>query len=123
MVVCVDMPSDAKRALDALMQTGEFRDVSEAVSAAVKNYEVIYRAVARGESVDLSPTSTNITLPPGETSISTKGIGIPSLFEVLTWNTDISGLRPIVLPKLATDLPPTKWMFGQFNKFLPAKAA
>ena len=49
MVICFDANTESKRALDALLETGQFKDTSEAISMALVNYEVLQRSISRGE--------------------------------------------------------------------------
>ena len=51
MVICFDVSTDAKRALDDLLGTGQFRNQSEAISMALVNYEIIQRSVSAGDQV------------------------------------------------------------------------
>ena len=48
MVICFNATAGAEKALDELLETGEFKDTSEAISMALTNYLVIHRAVGTG---------------------------------------------------------------------------
>ena len=47
MVICFESTPEAKKALDTLLETRQFRDHSEAISMALVNYEIIQQAVSR----------------------------------------------------------------------------
>ena len=51
MVICFNATQEAKRALDSLIETNQFKDTSEAISMALVNYEVIQRAVKENREV------------------------------------------------------------------------
>lgn len=135
MVICFDATSEAKRALDALLATGQFQDTSEAVSMALVNYEVLQRSVSRGAST-VQPQSTSSRAEKsrpvahsGFTSASAKptslGPQVPELLFLNSSNADGIKLASLSHPDAdsPTDLPPAKWLFGQYNKFLPAKVS
>src|SRR6266850_2376559 len=48
MVICFDATAEAKKALDILTRTGQFRDISEVISMALTNYEILQRAIPNG---------------------------------------------------------------------------
>src|SRR5437879_3775323 len=57
MVICFDSTAEAKKALDALVETGQFKDISEAISMALLNYHIIHRAVAKSGQILLGETA------------------------------------------------------------------
>lgn len=142
MVICFDATIEAKRALDALLVTGQFRDMSEAVSMALVNYQVIQQTVFRtGEMVlgsQCDPTvernqvsaheTPMVSSQPSQTrySIITEDVKprIPELFVLQSVNLEELNLIPIKTDsdKAETNLPPAAWLFGQYNKLLPVKA-
>jgi hypothetical protein len=127
MVICFDSSNEGKNALEALMQSGQFRDVSEAISAALVSYQVIHRAVSKGNPVVVggdvpAPTpATKVQAAASPASPMSK-TGVPVLFQMQE-----IGLEELMLQAVPnspfTLLPPTRWFFGQYNKFLPVKAS
>jgi len=138
MVICFDATPEGKRALDSLLETGQFRDTSEAVSVALVTYATICKALAEGgqNAVEtlLGGLGGKATAEYNANSIQirepVKGGAnyVPRIPEVFTLKTSsVRGLtlEPVVETSEADrrDLPPAKWLFGQYNKFLPVKAA
>lgn len=145
MVICFEATTEAKRALDALLGTGQFRDISEAVSMALVNYQVIQRAMSKGgemvmgsapipvvEELPASRAESQTPPPPpaasqprGPIIAAAAGPEIPELFVLKSTNLEGLNLLPVpTVPNGAeTNLPPARWLFGQYNKFLPVKAA
>jgi hypothetical protein len=127
MVICFDSSNEGKNALDALMQTGQFRDVSEAISAALVSYQVIQRAVSKGNPIVMSgeapapmrAAKVQVTASPAPAPSKP---GVPTLFQMQ--QVELEGLTlQEVADSPFTLLPPTRWFFGQYNKFLPVKVA
>jgi hypothetical protein len=136
MVICFDATSEAKRALDTLLSTKQFRDVSEAISMALMNYEVLQRTVTQGGATNptlnaqvpspkpasLVPASAQNPAPPQPLPPGTKKV--PEIFTIQSTATDgiqtAASEEPPGPP--AKNLPPKDWLFGQLNRFLPAKA-
>ena len=126
MVACFDLSKEANNALEALMQTGQFPDTSEAVSLALVNYQVIHRAVSKGAPV-VAEKSTRIespATPPAVTGAASpvRGSQVPELFFLNSASLD--GLNLQAVPGAAAiAVPPSGWLFGQYNKFLPVKVS
>jgi hypothetical protein len=141
MVICFDATAEAKRALDSLTQTGQFRDISEAISMALVNYEILQRSIPEdGRSIFSAPFQPQPEEP--RRTESTKAVAqpsnsrgdiqseratptIPQLFGLKKaggMGADLLSM-PTKPRKGNTKLPPANWLFGQYNKFLPLKAA
>src|SRR5690242_1484451 len=97
MVICFDATKEAKRSLDALIQTGQFKDTSEAISMALMNYEVLQRAATENSEVvhaDVTPAvksptqsaQPSVADPSPAERVSAPGLQmpqqIPSLFQL-----------------------------------------
>src|ERR1043166_5000769 len=131
MVICFYATAEAKRSLDSLLGTGQFRDTSEVISMALINYEVLQRSVPGGGPsrgvVAFSPRA----LKPGTPGVSPRAakpavLG-PQLPELFFLNSSAAeGVKlatvPMANPGGIANLSPARWLFGQYNKFLPAKA-
>jgi len=141
MLICFDATLEAKMALDTILATRQFRDISEAVSMALVNYSVIYQTVSQagrifppdgpGPSADSVKVATAASSrPPSRTTsahttpAAVAASEIPDAFMLKTTTTDrITLLQAPPVPDAgATSLPPAQWLFGQFNKFLAPKA-
>ena len=139
MVICFDATIEGKQALDSLLATGQFRDTSEAVSVSLVNYATICKALTEGgqSAVDslfrrpggkghseYNASSIQIRDPLKE-GIKKPTLRIPEIFVLKSSNTNGLLLQPIAENSGTNrrDLPPAKWLFGQYNKFLPVKAA
>src|SRR5204863_7478098 len=57
MVICFSASIESKNALDHLMRTEQFRDISEAISMAFVNYHVIQRAVSDNDQIIVEPSA------------------------------------------------------------------
>lgn len=132
MVICFNASPDAKRALDALLSTGQFEGISDAVSTALINYQIIQTAVGSSGQMILEPQTSQGIQPMPKAAITpslASGLAvtkptarIPELFALR--ETDASQIHLLGVPEVspATNLPPAEWLFGQLNKLLPAKA-
>ncbi|MBI4382989.1 MAG: hypothetical protein HY579_03010 [Nitrospinae bacterium] len=139
MVICFDATHEAKRALDALIETGQFKDISEAVSMALVNYEVIQRAVKECRQMSNHEIATigyvtqrsvqngqNEGTHPGHQVTSSPQVTrhIPMLFQLKETRPHDELLLPDFSDSLENykNIGPKDWFFGQWNRFLPAKA-
>ncbi len=127
MVLCINLTSQAKSALDCLLQAGEFRDNSEAVSMALINYHVIHQAVSEGDAVgvgDIASTkaSQKTTSEAPGTKINGRFSRVPELLRLQSSALDDSCFADIA-DASAAEIPPAYWLFGQYNKFLPVKVS
>ncbi len=137
MVICFSATQEAKAALDELMNSREFKDISEAVSMALVNYRVIYEAVGeRGHAVvnatepappgdgSESERQSDISRAPRSSSQPPRIAAIPEIFG--TRQTDLDSVKLISLPDqqspASLNVPPKGWLWGQYNRFLPVKA-
>jgi hypothetical protein len=122
MVICIELNQGAKKAIETLMQSNQFRDISEAVSTALINYEVIQRAVLKGSPVTIPDAPGNGASGGPARSIPASVGKVPDLFRLETRS--LHGLSLKEVPDAAFVMaPPSQWIFGQYNKFLPVKVA
>lgn len=152
MIVCFECTPKTKLLLDGIVNSQQYKDYSEAISLAVENLAVLQRELSgrgalvidsRDESVSLrsQPKSSKpskrskVTQRPkranekGKVSESdpllpNTPVMLPSIFLL----DDIS--EPLSLASLPSDVwvmgqqvPLERWIFGQYNKLLPAKAS
>src|ERR1700690_3002605 len=133
MVICFDATTEAKKALDSLIKTEHFSDISEAISMALVNYEVLERSVSQGGPTILGEqAATNKSPQPVQKEDSQRqpktsqlGPQLPELFFLNSPTADGVKLAnvPVASEGVSPNLPPAQWLFGQYNKFLPAKAS
>jgi hypothetical protein len=142
MVICFNATHEAKLALDSLIDSGQFKDTSEAISMALINYEVIQRAVKENREViraDTVPASESAHVP-GQfgagradllrfservsvSSFSNLPRKIPAMFQLPERRPSEEDML-LVTPAQAEykSFSPKEWLFGQWNRFLPVKA-
>ncbi len=129
MVICFNATAEAKKALDNLIDTRQFQDVSEAISMALINYQIIHSAVSSGQEMVLGTKPQESTFaseakPQAATVSRISASNLPALFRLQSNRLDNLELAQVTPTARAdgTILPPAKWLFGQYNKFLPVKA-
>jgi len=138
MVICFNATREAKVALDALVETGQFSDTSEVISMALVNYHVIQRAVTENREMlhaSLSPAAkqpSSAAQPavvegtrPERPEVLPSPVPreIPRLFQLAEDRPSDEDLLSIDTPKADyKSVSPKEWLFGQWNRFLPAKA-
>lgn len=138
MLICFNATQESKKALDFLIETGQFKDRSEAISMALVNYEVIQRAAKENHEVLLfeaspAPKSAPATTQPAvaDTNLQERsnvpGLQvprqIPSLFKLTDSRPNEEDLLSVEASRADyRTFSPKDWLFGQWNRFLPAKA-
>jgi hypothetical protein len=133
MIICFDCSKEGKAALDGLVQTGKFRDASEALSMALVNYEVLHRAmidsrglvaagslIVQGAETSANPVETRA--PAGSATAVEPALRVPAIFSLRTTTLEGLELPPVESAPAPKDLSPKDWLWGQYNRFLPAKA-
>src|ERR1700722_5492631 len=136
MIVCFSCSQETKALLDGLVATGQYPDHSAVLAAAISNLSVIHSEMKGGEALVLG-SSSNATeeLPLAVREVKTPDRTSPghasSSHEVvanrlLKHRIDLQ--RPLSLLPVTADAAPVKktlplneWLFGQFNRLLPAK--
>src|ERR1035437_2748321 len=143
MLICFSATAEAKNALDIILATRQFRDISEAVSMALVNYQLLQQTVPQGGHIFPATVPTpGADLPdadrapanrlPGQATFSrptiiarTVVLEIPEVFALKAKTAD--GISLLATPSVsdtgAAILPPARWLFGQFNKLLPVKSS
>jgi len=135
MVICVEISERTKQELDALLKVGNYRDYGEAVSMAISNQLVLHKQVSKSKAVVLAgrteqagpPATTNPHTPTVEKAEVEKPVlCVPAIFASLPMDKN-SALEPAPLPDdvfvPGQSVPVDRWIFGQHNKLLPAKAS
>lgn len=149
MILCFNCSRQTKEILDQMLQSGHYDDYAEIISIAVSNLAVLESEIhkkgalvlgedaAQQDSSKLNPENVrkdrNIAQP---TSIATEsgvgllsksaeaGISIPRIF--LLNDISKSAYQPVNQPSdawiMGQEVPIDRWVFGQYNRLLPAKA-
>jgi hypothetical protein len=132
MIICFNATGEAKKALDELMATTQFRDISQVISMALENYRVLQLTIPPGGKVMAAPSVGRVengtTRVPSNslfqsTTSAVLPLQYPPLFSMKTASTE--GLElpsPHKTTANLVNVPPAQWLFGQYNKFLPVKA-
>jgi Arc/MetJ-type ribon-helix-helix transcriptional regulator len=152
LIVCFESSSRTKTQLDSLIESGQYKDYSEAISSALENLIVLQNELSgkgaliiesRKESISLrSQPKSGRSSKRGKAAQRTKEAttkenleseaflrNIPTQVPDIFLSGDIS--RP--LSSLASspgdvwamgqEVPLERWIFGQYNRLLPAKAS
>lgn len=139
MLICFESNTEAKKALDALLETKEFRDVSEVVCMALMNYEAMHRTIGKSGAIIGEPTPqpkppASVKGGPAQAAVSnspSRDSGFAASWKdaLDPFSLKVSSIEGVeTLPvteaekPAAADLPPRDWLFGQLNRFLPVKA-
>jgi Arc/MetJ-type ribon-helix-helix transcriptional regulator len=142
MIICFDCPRQIKEALDALIESKQYKDYAEVISSAVSNLLALYEALEDKNSMMITEedfdalAKLSVRAPSARNSkrvavkhqvreIMPSKILIPGIFL-----RNGIGELPSTLPDLPADIwaagqeiPLDRWIFGQYNKLLPAKAS
>lgn len=144
MIICFKCSKETKDQLDELLKVGAYSDFSEAIALSVANQLLLHTRVS-GESIGMLTDTTSFQRDgrkggsgggnlsegsPGQTPIENLPIndlskyGVPDLFRVHFH----SPHGPIAESREEpsdheSENQPESWLFGQFNKLLPAKAS
>src|ERR1043165_5342890 len=133
MVICFECSLETKQLIDHMVERGAYRDVSQLLAVAVSNMAVLHNEIAaKGSMVigssGMAPSRPRaqpvISDPPGSsTSNAGQRIEIPALFSLNGLTEKPSALARVDREESRRGQPVTldRWLFGQFNKFLPAK--
>lgn len=150
MIICFNCSSETKRLLDKLMETGQYGSYEEVISVAISNQAILQGQVLekgalvidRNNTLKLQPPSFSqtdghdmeekrpstgkskkATTGSNRNSVVNQTLKIPSLFllDGLGDSITTSHLPADVWVK-GQEVPLDRWLFGQYNKLLPAKA-
>jgi hypothetical protein len=133
MIICFECAKEGKTALDSLVQSGKFRDAGEVITMALVNYEVLHRAMADGRGLvtsgslivqDAESTSHPVEtrVPAGSALAAAAPLRVPAIFSLKITTLEGLDLPPVENATAPDSLSPKGWLWGQYNRFLPAKA-
>lgn len=138
MIICFDCLDEKKRELDRLIAEGKYRSYSEFISLAIVNQLLLHSQFGAASGLVIQSAIQNEQAsggrqPSSKGSVETRGGIAPT-----------SGQRTVIDPFRVPDtsikrppfagfsddvfmkgeaVPPERWIFGQFNRLLPAKAS
>ncbi len=129
MIICFDCSPATKTALDQLVQTGGYPNASEALAVAVANLALLHQKLGRGEmlvvdgtaNVAPRPTPGRPVTPQTSTDISDAEPPSKSYFARPTEPPAILAPMPGDAWMPGQNVPVNRWLFGQYNRLLPAK--
>lgn len=150
MVICFVCKSDTKALLDKLVASGQYLDHSDAITAAVANLAVLHSEMDHATSIviglDATAEQGNDQMRAADRVLGTEPSGsdheklssqaqpqrthagrsaaVPSLFQLPDERVppaQFAKIGPVPLGKSGI-IPIDAWIFGQFNRLLPAKA-
>lgn len=151
MIICFKCSPETKRYLDNLILSGQYNDYAEIISSAVANLAVLQQelsqtgAIVIGSSDNWERQAASATREVQENRQKAEQEPVETLAEIHPEPTKRSMRRPVQIPSiflingvnisqpalaaLPTDIwvnghevPLDRWLFGQYNKLLPAKA-
>ncbi|OGA01962.1 MAG: hypothetical protein A3H35_04150 [Betaproteobacteria bacterium RIFCSPLOWO2_02_FULL_62_17] len=142
MIVCFECPDDRKREMDELIAKGGYRDYSEFISLAIANQFLLHSraGIVAGivvESASASSRERQANSKSGSSGslnneskdgseIERPILGdVPEVFrapKMLSADVRLASI-PEDFFVLGEDIPLERWLFGQFNRLLPAKAS
>jgi len=127
MVLCFKCEPTTKRKLEALVSTGAYTDLSEAICAAIENLVLLTAEVDRN---GILAVGTGADAPTALKKPRQPATGDSGAQELQLLNLNGLGQQPKVFATLPGDVffpgqevPVDRWIFGQFSKLLPAKAS
>ncbi|HXQ34445.1 MAG TPA: hypothetical protein VN843_10560 [Anaerolineales bacterium] len=136
MIICFQCPRETKELMDALIRAGTYSEYSEVIAAAVHNLSVLETAGAGSRSLIIndnftagpdfrSPVDASQHNSPPNDAFTQHGTDLPNIFRSTSLSPNPAlEFAPILREAEHTgDAPVDRWIFGQFSKFLPAKAA
>ncbi len=141
MIVCFRCTADTKAILDRLVETGSYQNIGDAICAAVTSFALIEEEVATKGAIVIDgkrAIEASVKSRNGNGSASVRGekklrpvskaavLSVPLVFR----KDDLPSTPPNELAELPADvwsgdeelIPLDRWVLGQFNRLLPAKA-
>lgn len=145
MIICINCSIQTKQKMDNLLDQDHYRDYSELIALAIENQWLLDREVAAkgalviGESTSLPvapsiPQPENISVSRPAQPHKPFNVSLPPIIRTPLIIPDIflpDGLDSLSVPKLDIQKDESNanetftldlWLFGQYNKLLPAKA-
>jgi hypothetical protein len=150
MIICFECDPETKRLLDELIRKGHYRNFGEAISTAISNLAILQDEISKSgalifdkhsavdkETIKPGPEKDSISYAPHDYSsvksprstaraenVKAKP-SIPSVFRLNGLEKPLSSFAsaPMDLYAIGSEVPLDRWIFGQYNRLLPAKAS
>jgi len=146
MIICFNCRQETKHAIDKLIESGHYSDISEVIQCAVDNLLVLQEEIADTGAIVISndqPIATELnkednpqaieskrksrvlTPDQSEKTSKTAALEIPDIFSLngLEDRTSAYGPMPSDVWTFGQEIPIDRWIFGQYNRLLPVKAS
>lgn len=128
MIICFECSRETKDLLDDLQHRAETRNYDELIREALRAYRLLMNQAAESGAVVLEPEGERgnehhrgAAIGEAQPTGGGREWGVPHLF---ARPTEALPGRPVgEAPRTLDSVPVEEWLFGQFNKILPAKAA
>lgn len=129
MVICFDCSEEAKKALDDLIATGQYRNYAEIISLAIANHLLLHSHMGTGSHLLIKPPTEVgkereliATRPAKSPTGAASVLGAFRIPEPGANKPYLAGISDDVFNE-GDVVPVERWIFGQFNRLLPAKAS
>ena len=143
MILCFNCYRETKELLDQLLQSGQYNDYAEIIAVAVANLGILESEIGRTGSLILgdhtnpqeSPTpstphiqdeSNQQIILDSDRDVETKSNPvIPTIFllDGISQSSNFAPNLPSDVWIKGQEIPIDRWVFGQYNRLLPAKAS
>ena len=147
MVVCFNCAPETRKELDRLVQLGQHADYGEAISSAVQNALILQEEINKSGSIVLGSDSAEVLqiaedTEPYRPSVVVESKSAPEnqnrkpkrarsslhIPEIFLFRGNEESPPPLAdfpfdMWTKGQEIPLDRWLFGQFNKLLPAKAS
>jgi hypothetical protein len=140
MIVCFDCSRRTKATLDSLLESGQYRDYGEVISLAVSNLAILQDEIGRsGDLIIGTGSGTSLRNRrdaagrgkespeqlTGQYEHNADPAGIPAIFRLHGLQDSSPPLvdMPDDVWAIGQEIPLDRWVFGQYNRLLPAKAS
>jgi hypothetical protein len=135
MIICFECPEDKKRRVDEAIARGGYRDYSEFILVAIANQLLLHSRVGASSGVVIQPVMGTGLNPantddPGRVAAKNELVPAPASANVPTLFRAPSAARHHRFARPPSDVfadgesvPVERWIFGQYNRLLPAKAS
>jgi hypothetical protein len=129
MILCFDVDRETKDKMDNMIRSGDYRDYSELLTVSISNQHLLHNSHSGHTDVALpiAPEQGLVQVPniPEVTAPSQRpdDAPVPGIFRLRVGGPKIEVAaipNDAFLPGM--EVPVDRWLFGQHNKLLPAKA-
>ena len=140
MIICFNCSPETKKALDSLLESGQYEDYGDIISLAIENLLVIQEEILKsGSHVIETNSKEDLRLFERPSAYSAKvsneatqrssdraaSFSVPTIFKL----DDLEGSSPPLAEPpddvwaIGQEVLIDRWIFGQYNRLLPAKAS